>query len=257
MAQLEAALENRAEFFRENGCLIADQSLLSPDFAKGTRQEAEAAFQQALSGKKLEPEEQNAYQTQLMLSLGKLYHKMGFAMQLHFGVLRNLNSRMFPQTGPDAGFDSTGDGISASSVAALFDKLDSTGQLPPTVIYSLNACDDDKLASVLGCFQEGRFPQKMQLGAPWWFSDHKDGMRKQMKALANTGLLSGFLGMLTDSRSFLSYARHEYFRRVLCDLLGGWLEQGDIPEDEALVGSMVKSICYQNAASYFGLTPKA
>ncbi len=257
LAQLEAALENRAEFFRENGCLIADQSLLSPDFAKGTRQEAEAAFQQALSGKKLEPEEQNAYQTQLMLSLGKLYHKMGFAMQLHFGVLRNLNSRMFPQTGPDAGFDSTGDGISASSVAALFDKLDSTGQLPPTVIYSLNACDDDKLASVLGCFQEGRFPQKMQLGAPWWFSDHKDGMRKQMKALANTGLLSGFLGMLTDSRSFLSYARHEYFRRVLCDLLGGWLEQGDIPEDEALVGSMVKSICYQNAASYFGLTPKA
>lgn len=255
LSDLEKALEKRAEFFRENGCLIADQSLLSPDFSKGTRQEAEAACRKALSGERLEPEEQNAYQTQLLLSLGRLYHKMGFAMQLHFGVLRNLNSRMFPRTGPDAGFDSTGDGISAASVAALFDKLDCTAQLPPTVIYSLNACDDDKLASVLGSFQEGRFPQKMQLGAPWWFSDHKDGMRKQMKALANTGLLSGFLGMLTDSRSFLSYARHEYFRRVLCDLLGGWIEQGDIPEDEALVGTMVKNICYQNAASYFGLRP--
>ena len=253
LGDLEEALAQRAAYFQERGCLIADQSLQSPDFTTGTRQEAEAAFRKALAGEDLSPAEQNAYQTQLLLSLGRLYKKMGFVMQLHFGVLRNTNSRMFPRTGPDAGFDCVGDGVSAASMAALFDALDKTDELPPTVIYSLNACDDDKLASVLGAFQQGTFPQKMQLGAPWWFSDHKDGMVKMMKALANTGLLSGFIGMLTDSRSFLSYARHEYFRRVLCGLLGQWMEDGEIPDDEALVGAMVKDICYGNAAAYFGL----
>ena len=253
LGDLEEALAQRAAYFQERGCLIADQSLQSPDFTTGTRQEAEAAFIKALAGEDLSPAEQNAYQTQLLLSLGQLYKKMGFVMQLHFGVLRNTNSRMFPRTGPDAGFDCVGDGVSAASMAALFDALDKTDELPPTVIYSLNACDDDKLASVLGAFQQGTFPQKMQLGAPWWFSDHKDGMVKMMKALANTGLLSGFIGMLTDSRSFLSYARHEYFRRVLCGLLGQWMEDGEIPDDEALVGAMVKDICYGNAAAYFGL----
>ena len=253
LEDLEEALAQRAAYFQERGCLIADQSLQSPDFTTGTRQEAEAAFVKALAGEALSPAEQNAYQTQLLLSLGRLYKKMGFVMQLHFGVLRNTNSRMFPRTGPDAGFDCVGDGVSAASMAALFDALDKTDELPPTVIYSLNACDDDKLASVLGAFQQGTFPQKMQLGAPWWFSDHKDGMVKMMKALANTGLLSGFIGMLTDSRSFLSYARHEYFRRVLCGLLGQWMEDGEIPDDEALVGAMVKDICYGNAAAYFGL----
>ena len=253
LGDLEEALAQRAAYFQERGCLIADQSLQSPDFTAGTRQEAEAAFIKALAGEDLSPAEQNAYQTQLLLSLGQLYKKMGFVMQLHFGVLRNTNSRMFPRTGPDAGFDCVGDGVSAASMAALFDALDKTDELPPTVIYSLNACDDDKLASVLGAFQQGTFPQKMQLGAPWWFSDHKDGMVKMMKALANTGLLSGFIGMLTDSRSFLSYARHEYFRRVLCGLLGRWMEDGEIPQDYDLVGPMVRDICYGNAAAYFGL----
>lgn len=253
LGDLEEALAQRAAYFQERGCLIADQSLQSPDFTTGTRQEAEAAFVKALAGEALSPAEQNAYQTQLLLNLGRLYRKMGFVMQLHFGVLRNTNSRMFPRTGPDAGFDCVGDGVSAASMAALFDALDKTDELPPTVIYSLNACDDDKLASVLGAFQQGTFPQKMQLGAPWWFSDHKDGMVKMMKALANTGLLSGFIGMLTDSRSFLSYARHEYFRRVLCGLLGRWMEDGEIPQDYDLVGPMVRDICYGNAAAYFGL----
>ncbi len=253
LSQLEDALEQRAVFFRENGCLMADQSLLSPDFLSGSRAEAEKAFLKALSGKELTPYEQNAYQTQLLISLGRIYHKVGFAMQLHLGVLRNCNSRLFPQTGADAGFDSVGDGVSAASLSVFFDALDRTGELPPTVLYSLHAGDDDKLASLLGCFQEGMFPQKMQLGAPWWFCDHQDGMRKQMKALANTGLLSGFIGMLTDSRSFLSYARHEYFRRVLCDLLGSWMEQGDIPAEKELIGKMAQNICYRNAASYFKL----
>ena len=253
LGDLEEALAQRAAYFQERGCLIADQSLQSPDFTTGTRQEAEAAFVKALAGEALSPAEQNAYQTQLLLNLGRLYKKMGFVMQLHFGVLRNTNSRMFPRTGPDVGFDCVGDGVSAASMAALFDALDKTDELPPTVIYSLNACDDDKLASVLGAFQQGAFPQKMQLGAPWWFSDHKDGMVKMMKALANTGLLSGFIGMLTDSRSFLSYARHEYFRRVLCSLLGRWMEDGEIPQDYDLIGPMVRDICYGNAAAYFGL----
>ena len=253
MTDLETALDERADFFKENGCLIADQSLQSPDFTQGTRAQAEAAYQKARAGGTLTPQETNAYQTQLMLSLGRLYHRKGFVMQLHFGVLRNINSRMYAQTGPDAGFDSTGDGISAASIAALFDALARTDELPKTVVYSLNACDDDKLASVLGSFQEGCFPQKMQLGAPWWFSDHRDGMEKMLKALANTGLLSGFIGMLTDSRSFLSYARYEYFRRVLCNLLGGWMEAGELPNDFELIGSMVKDICFGNAATYFGL----
>ena len=253
LCDLEEALAQRAFYLKERGCLIADQSLQSPDFTAGTRQEAEAAFIKALSGEALSPAEQNAYQTQLLISLGRLYKKVGFVMQLHFGVLRNTNSRMFPITGPDAGFDCVGDGVSAASMAALFDALDKTDELPPTVIYSLNACDDDKLASVLGAFQQGTFPQKMQLGAPWWFSDHKDGMVKMMKALANTGLLSGFIGMLTDSRSFLSYARHEYFRRVLCNLLGQWMEDGEIPQDYELIGPMVRDICFGNAAAYFGL----
>ena len=164
LEDLEEALAQRAAYFQERGCLIADQSLQSPDFTTGTRQEAEAAFVKALAGEVLSPAEQNAYQTQLLLSLGRLYKKMGFVMQLHFGVLRNTNSRMFPRTGPDAGFDCAGDGVSAASMAALFDALDKTDELPPTVIYSLNACDDDKLASVLGAFQQGTFPQKMQLG---------------------------------------------------------------------------------------------
>lgn len=254
LADLESALEERALLFRENGCLIADQSLQSPDFSQGSRKEAEDAFKKALSGENLTALELNAYQAQLLLSLGRLYYKVGFVMQLHFGVLRNCNSRLFALTGRDTGFDSTGDGVSAASIAALLDGLDHTGELPPTVIYSLNACDDDKLASVLGCFQEGTFPQKMQLGAPWWFSDHRDGMEKQLKALANTGILSGFIGMLTDSRSFLSYARHEYFRRVLCGLLGDWIEAGDIPGDMELIGGMVRNICFQNAAKYFKLT---
>ncbi len=253
LAALESALLERAEFFKENGCLIADQSLQAPDFARGTREEAEAAFRRARAGEALSPDALNAYQSQLMRSLGKIYRKMGFVMQLHFGVLRNVNSRMYSIAGADAGFDSVGDGISAASVAALFDALDRTDELPKTVVYSLNGGDDDKLAAVLGCFQEGCFPQKMQLGTPWWFSDHRDGMEKMLKALANTGLLSGFIGMLTDSRSFLSYARHEYFRRVLCNLLGGWMERGEIPGDFALVGSMVKDICFGNAARYFGL----
>jgi glucuronate isomerase len=249
-AELETALEKRAEYFKAAGCLVADQSLASPDFCCGTRAEAEAAFTKRMSGNKLTNEESNAYQNQLMISLGRIYHKIGFVMQLHFGVIRSCSTRMFAECSADTGFDAVGDGISAASLAALLDSLDKTGELPKTIVYSLNANDNDKLASVLGCFQENVFPQKMQLGAAWWFNDHRDGMEAQMKALANTGLLSGFVGMLTDSRSFLSYTRHEYFRRILCNLLGEWTERGELPMDYDLLGGMVEDICYNNIAAY-------
>ena len=164
LGDLEEALAQRAAYFQERGCLIADQSLQSPDFTTGTRQEAEAAFVKALAGEDLSPAEQNAYQTQLLLSLGRLYKKMGFVMQLHFGVLRNTNSRMFPRTGPDAGFDCVGDGVSAASMAALFDALDKTDELPPTVIYSLNACDDDNAGQRAGGLPAGDLPPEDAAG---------------------------------------------------------------------------------------------
>ncbi|WOC31367.1 MULTISPECIES: glucuronate isomerase [Caproicibacterium] len=253
LRELEDALEKRAVFFRQAGCLSADQSLASPDFRCGTRAEAEAAFQKRMEGKSLTDAETNAYQVQLLLALGRIYHRLGLVMQLHFGVIRSCSSRMLAQCGADTGFDAVGDGISAASLAALLDALDRTGELPKTVVYSLNANDNDKLASVLGCFQENVFPQKMQLGAAWWFNDHRDGMEAQMRALANTGLLSGFIGMLTDSRSFLSYTRHEYFRRILCNLLGEWTERGELPTDYDLLGGMVEDICFHNAETYFDL----
>lgn len=253
ISDLIEALSIRAEYFKENGCVIADQSLTSPDFSKGSKEEAEGAFGKALAGELLSPDELNSYQSYLMLSLGRIYHRVGFVMQLHLGVLRNVNSRLFTLCGADTGFDCAGDGVSAMSVASLFDRLNVTDELPKTVVYSLNAGDDDKLVSVLASFNEGCFPQKMQIGAPWWFSDHRDGMEKLMRSLANGGLLSGFIGMLTDSRSFVSYARHEYFRRVLCDLFGGWMARGEVPADMELIGGIVKDICYKNAAKYFGI----
>ena len=175
-------------------------------------------------------------------------------MQLHFGVVRNTNTRQFRVLGPDTGFDSIGDSLPAASLIALLDGLEVTGELPRTVLYTLNPADNAKFASVAGSFQSGPARGKVQCGAAWWFNDHLDGMLDQMKTLANTGLLSTFIGMLTDSRSFLSYTRHEYFRRILCDLLGGWAEQGLAPGDPAALGGMVQDICYNNAVRYFGLS---
>ena len=247
------AILARMDYFKAHGCKFSDIGV--EGFPASIADDAEAAkiFDKLIAGEAVSAEEVDAYKGALYLFLAKGYKARGMVMQMHLSVARNCNGKAFAEIGADAGFDCVGDGVSAASMAALFDALDKTDELPPTVIYSLNACDDDKLASVLGAFHQGTFPQKMQLGAPWWFSDHKDGMVKMMKALANTGLLSGFIGMLTDSRSFLSYARHEYFRRVLCGLLGRWMEDGEIPDDEALVGAMVKDICYGNAAAYFGL----
>jgi glucuronate isomerase len=250
---LKAALEKRANYFKSIGCKVADQSFGSPDFSFGTEYEAEAAFEKALYGKSLTSRETGVYQRQLMLFLGRLYNKYGFVMQLHFGVIRNTNSRMFRSKGPDTGFDSIGTGTSADSLAALFDSLEITGELPKTVVYSLDENDNAKIASVIGCFQNGDCAGKIQLGAAWWYNDHRDGMLSQMKTLGNIGLLGSFIGMLTDSRSFLSYTRHEYFRRILSNLIGTWAENGEILLDVDFLGSMIKDICYNNAVRYFGI----
>lgn len=250
---LVAALDKRAGYFASMGCKAADQSLASPDFTVGSQQEARQAFLAAMNGETPTPAQVNAYHRQLMLRLGRIYHKYGFVMELHFGVLRNVNRRMFAQCGADTGFDVVGEGITAASFAALLDDLEATGELPRTIVFSLNENDLIKLATVAGSFQSGPAPAKIQLGAAWWFNDQKDGMLRQMQTLANVGLLSGFVGMLTDSRSFLSYTRHEYFRRLLCNLLGGWMEQGEAPMDFDLMGGMVQDICCRNAVAYFGL----
>lgn len=248
-----SALGIQAEFFKSVGCVLSDHSFGSPDFTVVSAEGARSAFSKALRGEKPTWDEINAYQTELMLELGRIYNKAGFVMQLHVGVIRDNNSRMLESAGKDTGFDAIGDGISAASLAALLDGLEKTDELPKTVVYCLNDNENDKIASILGCYQKGPAAGKLQLGSAWWFNDHYDGMIKQLKSISNTGLLSTFIGMLTDSRSFLSYVRHEYFRRILCDLVGGWAQSGFAPMDYELLGGMIKDICYNNAIKYFNI----
>lgn len=251
--ELVSALRIRAEFFKSAGCKVSDHGFGSPDFTVMDITAAKTALKKALAGEKPTAYEADAYKTQLMLELGRMYHALDFVMQLHVGVIRNNNTRMFKLLGPNTGFDSIGNGISADSLAAVLNGLDKTNELPKTVAYCLNDVDNAKIASILGCFQGEGIAGKIQLGSAWWFNDHLDGMRYQLKTVGNLGLLSTFIGMLTDSRSFLSYPRHEYFRRILCDLIGEWAERGEAPMDEELLGGMVEDICFNNVAEYFGM----
>lgn len=250
---LEEALTMRAEFFNSVGCHGADQSFAAPDFTVHDQAAAQEAFFKGLDGRTPTAYEINAYETVLMLYLGRLYHRLGWAMQLHLGAVRNNNSRMFKQLGPDTGYDSIGDTLPAASLSALLDNLEATGELPSTIIFTLNANDYAKIATMAGCFQKAGKRSKVQLGAAWWFHDHKGGMMKQMEMLANTGLLANFTGMLTDSRSFLSYPRHEYFRRILCNLVGDWIEKREMSSDIEAAGAIIKDICFRNAMDFYGL----
>lgn len=250
---LVEALKQRAEFFKSSGCVVADVSFESPDFTVSSAEKAKSGLKKVLNGEKPDSYEIEAYRTELMLALGRIYHKLGFVMQMHLGVERNYNTRMFGEVGPDRGFDAIGESISSKSLAALLDGLAKTKELPKTVIYCLDDKDNNMIISLLGCYQEAPAAGKLQLGSAWWFNDHLDGMRKQLKTTANFGLLSTFIGMLTDSRSFLSFTRHEYFRRILCDLLGGWMESGQVPMDYELLGEIVKDICFNNAVKYFNI----
>ena len=251
--QLLDALASRVDYFDEHGCRASDHGIDVMFFEEATKEEAAAVFQKRLNGETLSAKEIEQYKTFTLLTLGELYAEKGWAMQLHLSALRNNNSRMFNILGPDTGFDSIGDLLIANKVSSFLDALDKNDKLPKTILYSLNANNNNVLASMAGNYQSSEIAGKVQFGTAWWFNDTIDGMEEQMKMLANIGLISNFVGMLTDSRSFLSFPRHEYFRRILCNLLGTWVEEQKIPKDMALLEQYVNDICYENSKRYFGL----
>ncbi|NLL48441.1 MAG: glucuronate isomerase [Firmicutes bacterium] len=250
-SEFTQALGQRMDFFAQHGCALSDHALDPIVYREGSEALATGILQKTLAGEKLSQEEVEIFKTQVLIFLGRQYADRGWVMQLHLSSIRNNSARMHQLLGPDTGFDSMDDRVYGRDLVAFLSKLDETNQLPKTILYSLNPSDNDLLATIAGSFQGGGIPGKMQLGSGWWFNDQKDGMLRQMTALANIGLLSRFVGMLTDSRSFLSYTRHEYFRRILCDLLGTWVEEGEAPHDLELMGGMVKDICFDNAVAYF------
>ena len=245
------SLENRINFFHKIGCRVSDHALDPPVYAEASEEELEKIYQKKLKGENLEQLEINKFKTAIMLFVAKKYAKLQWAMQLHMGTRRNNNTRMYKTLGADTGFDTIADYTYIEALAQFLDKLDSTDELPRTILYTLNPRDNEALGTLIGCFQGGGIPGKIQFGSGWWFNDQKDGMIRQMIALGNMGLLSRFVGMLTDSRSFLSYTRHEYFRRILCNLIAQWVENGEAPEDYKLLGKMVEDICFYNAKVYF------
>ena len=250
-SDLVDALKARLSFFVSLGCRVSDHGLDAVPFAPATDAEVEAIFQKRLLGKLPTEQEAKQFKTALLLALGREYHRLGVVMQLHFGVIRDNSKRVFRALGPDAGVDSIGDAVSIRDLAAFLNALDETDELPKTILYSLNPNDNAALVSVMGAFQTGEAVSKVQHGSAWWFNDHRRGIIDQLTNLAAGGYLAGFVGMLTDSRSFLSYARHEYFRRILCDLIGTWVENGEYPGDEAALRTLVEGICYHNAKRYF------
>ena len=247
-----AALRKRHQFFHNNGCRLSDHGLATVEAEDYTAAEIEAAFGKIRAGNALTPDEQFRFRSCMMHEFGVMDAEKNWTQQVHYGVLRSNNTRRFQQLGPDTGFDSIGDFEIARGLNKWMDRLEQQGCLPRTILYNINPSDNAIIATALGNFQDDSIPGKIQFGSGWWFLDQKDGMEAQMEALSQLGLLSRFVGMLTDSRSFLSYTRHEYFRRILCNMLGNDIEKGLIPRDEALVGRMVSDICYHNAARYFG-----
>lgn len=248
---LKNALKMRMDFFHGLGCRISDHALDPISYQECTDAEADSILKKALRREQLSGLEIKKFKTNILVFLGREYARSGWAMQLHIGVIRNNNQRMMDLLGPDTGFDAIGDDIYARDLARYLNTLDQTDELPKTILYCCNPRDNEVLGTIIGCFQGGEIPGKIQFGPGWWFNDQKDGMIRQMTALANMGLLSRFVGMLTDSRSFLSYIRHEYFRRILCNLLGEWVEAGEAPNDTILLGKMVQDISFNNAKNYF------
>lgn len=245
------ALLKRADYFNETGCRISDQSFDYIPFTIAEDDKIEAVFSRAMSGAAVSREEAEGYRTKVLLALGEKYHQLGWAMEIHIGAMRNNNTAMFNAKGADIGFDSIGDENIAYSLSRFLDALNVKGRLPKTVLFNLNNKDNTVLASMLGNFQSEEAESKMQFGPAWWFLDHLDGMTEQMKVLGNLGILGKFIGMETDSRSFTSYGRHDYFRRILCRLLGRWVEDGWYANDENLLKEIVCGISYNNAMQYF------
>lgn len=254
---MKRALTARLEYFAGHGCRAADHGLDYLMFREGSSGDATAALQKTRRGEAITREEAEIWQTALLCHCAREYHRLGIVMQLHFSCMRNPNSRMLERLGPDTGFDSIAVTDSCAAAYRLMDALERTEELPRTILYSLNPADNAWIDTLLGAFQGPEVPGKIQHGSAWWFNDHKHGMTEQLTSLAELGILGNFVGMLTDSRSFLSYARHEYFRRVLCRLLGRWVTDGEYPDDLEALGGLVEDICYGNAARYFQLKEEA
>lgn len=250
---LLSALKQRHDDFHAAGCRVSDHGLESALAEDCTHAQAKMVFDAVRGGRPATPDETARFGSYLMLEFGRWDAARGWTKQLHLGALRSNNKRLLAKLGPDTGFDSIGDFPQAVALARYLDTLDSTDQLPRTIIYNLNPADNYIFGTMIGNFQDGSIPGKLQFGSGWWFLDQKEAMEWQMNALSNLGLLSRFIGMITDSRSFVSYPRHEYFRRTLCNLLGADMARGEIPNDLKLVGGMVKNICFANAKNYFNL----
>ena len=252
-SDLLVALDNRAEFFHSVGGRLSDHGLEHLYYEEESPYNPEQLFTDVMAGRQLSVEERNTFKYHVLTALCKMYHKRGWTQQFHLGAIRNTNQRMLRELGPDTGFDSIGDYPQATSLAKFFNHLDNTNQLTKTVLYNLNPAQNEVVATMIGNFNDGSVKGKIQFGSAWWFLDQKDGMEKQINTLSNMGLLSCFIGMLTDSRSFLSFPRHEYFRRILCNLIGNDVENGELPNDEKWLGKLVSDVCYNNAREYFAL----
>ena len=249
--ELITALERRVDYFHALGCRVADHGLNQLYAQAASPEAADASLRQRLAGRAVTPEEARGFQTAVLLALCRMYARRGWTQQFHLGALRNNNARILRTVGADAGVDSIGDFRQAHGLAFLLDTLDSQDELARTIVYNLNPADNEVIATMVGNFNDGSVAGKMQFGAAWWFLDQLDGMEKQLDVLSNIGLISRFVGMLTDSRSFLSFPRHEYFRRLLCNMYGRDIERGLLPDDRAFIGRTIQDICYHNAKNYF------
>lgn len=250
---LENALKVRIKYFDEHGCKVSDHGLEKMVYARAQREEVDAILKKGLAKKEITAEETEKFKTWLLVFCAEQYAEVGWVMQLHYNCLRNPNSTMLKKIGADTGFDCIGPDNGSVKLAKFLDVLYSKGKLPKTILYSLDSSDNTFLDTLIGSFQGTEVRGKLQHGSAWWFNDNKQGMREQLISLANLSLLGNFVGMLTDSRSFLSYTRHEYFRRILCDLIGGWVENGEYPSDSNTLGTLIKDICFDNAVRYFKL----
>lgn len=251
-SSLKEALVKRLDYFAENCCCISDHSLDYVMYHPASEETVNAIFKKKLAGGEVTREEYLQYQTEFMLFMAKEYHRRSWVMQLHYGVKRNNHTAMFQKIGVDTGFDSIGNQAPVGELADFLNALAMTDEIPKTIIYSLNPNDDAAIGTIIGCFQGGGVKNRIQQGSAWWFNDNERGMRNQLTSLANLSCLGNFIGMLTDSRSFLSYTRHDYFRRILCDMIGRWVENGEYPNEDRLLGEIVKGISYNNAVDYLG-----
>ena len=256
-SDLLKALGERIEFFASKGCKVSDHGLDYAVYQEASQKELDAILAAGLKGKAIDIADGDKFRTAVLVYLAQEYAKRDWVMQLHYGCIRDNSFKMMEALGPDTGFDAVGDTRGAKALANLLDAFERKGTMPKVVLYSLNQNDNEIMGTVAGCFQtNGTFPQRIQIGSAWWFNDHKSGMEKQLKDFANLSALAGFVGMLTDSRSFLSYARHEYFRRILCNVIGKWVDNGEVIADFKTLGKIVQDISFNNTNNYFGFGVK-